>query len=146
MDCGTTFSIGMSMEERVFLWLSFFFWWVFGGTVYVSNLPLKKRQEWGAIVLCGKSAEDLGWMVRHTRMDKLNYPVTFPDGKLGKAALLIHDTSDEDMKQLKKDKRTFQLKCHTWVIDQMKKKGRYRIGVSLWTPPDRGGETEAGGD
>ena len=85
--------------------VKFFFWWVFGGVAYVSTLPLVNRLAWKTEALKAGSAREreLGWMVTHLKLDELDYPVDFPNGKKADPVLRIHQTSDDLMKVLRAD-------------------------------------------
>ena len=70
-----------------------------------------------------------------TGVRSLGYPVDFPNGETGDAVLLIHDTEDKVMDQLRKDGEELLKRMHRFVLEQMKNnKGNYRIGKPLWKP------------
>ena len=67
--------------------------------------------KWKTDVLRGDSAKDLGWLVTTTKMDGLDYPVEFLNGKKSAVVLRIHETPDSVMKNLNSDEKR-SLKKH----------------------------------
>ena len=125
--------------------VEFFFWWGFGGASYVSTLPLAQRMQWKRTVLRGDSAKELGWLVTSTRMDELEYPVEFPQGRQAPVVLRIHETSDDVMKILKRDGKSSLMRAHHLILDSRKNtQGKYTIGKPLWTPTGGDADVESG--
>ena len=87
--------------------------------------------QWKRTVLRGDSAKELGWLVTSTRMDELEYPVEFPQGRQAPVVLRIPKSS--------------LMRAHHLILDSRKNtQGKYTTGKPLWTPTGGDADVESG--